>query len=323
MKKMLKHIAVILLMLVGVQSFTQESGKELYSFGGHAFVEQFPITYCVAQLFSVEDPSTPIAQAQFDTLGYYFFYKVPEGKYFVKAGPAIDDPYFSEYSYTYYPNEIDPFLADTIFLTENNWEYDIDLVLLDPLSPIGGEGEISGTISYDELKEFDLSKVNILLLDSEMNPLCHLQTHEDGSFSFNELINGEYVLFPRVDGYKTEAIHLTIDNNNSSFEDLTISIKNGQISSFIDESLVKMNSFTCFPNPANQSLNLRFEFDGSQQLQTRVLDITGRIIFEETEYSSNNFYRQMNTSDWENGYYFVEVLINGSKAVSQKVAIIH
>lgn len=323
MKKILQHITLFLLILIGVQAFGQDNSKMLYSFGGHAKVDQFPITYCDAQLFSVDNPTIPIAQVKFDTLGYYFFYKIPEGKYFVKAGPGVDDPYFSYYSFTYYPNHIDPLLADTIYLFEDNWDYDIDLTILESQNTFTGTGNITGFITYDELKEFDLSKVNILLLDSEMKPLSHLQANNDGTFSFNELTNGDYILFPRIDGYQTQAIQISIDNHNNNIEGLNISIKNGQISSYINEAIVLENSFLCFPNPASHNLNLSFDFDGAQQIQTRVLDITGRTILEIQDNSVNQFNHQFNTSDWDNGYYFVEVFMNGKKAIIQKVAVLH
>lgn len=187
MKRILQHIAILLMIFLGLQATSQESTKNLYSFGGHAFVEQFPLDFCVAQLFDVNDPYTPIATVEFDTLGYYFFYKIPEGEYFVMAGPGSDDPFFGQYSFTFYPESLEPNKADTIFLTEDNWEYDIDLVILDPFNSVGGNGQISGNITYIEtLKDYDFSNVNLLLLDAEMNPQMHLQADADGHFLLKE-----------------------------------------------------------------------------------------------------------------------------------------
>jgi len=130
-------------------------------------------------------------------------------------------------------------------------------------------------------------------------------------------------LYPQILGYQTIPYHFEISDSQSNYDNIIMTIKNGQISSYINENIVDQNSFMCYPNPANQTLQLTFDFEGSQQIQTRVMDITGRIIFEESDDSINNYYKQLNTSNWENGYYFVEVLANGTRALSQKVAVLH
>lgn len=302
-------------------SFAQETEKELYNFGGHAFVEGLPLTYCRAQLFSAEDPFTVIDEVSFDTLGYYYFYRKPAGNYFVKVGPGDDDPYFNKYTFTYYPTGYYWEEAEIIDLKETNWEYDIELLELESNSEIGS-GKLAGTIYFDEDKGY-AEGVNVLLFDENMTPLSHLMTNENGQFDFSELPVGHYMLFPRITGFLSELIHISITDHSLEHNDIQITIKNGMISSYVNEDLIAENSFLCFPNPSSTFVNIQFETKGYQEIQTRVLDLSGRLVFESTSERTSFYSNRIETADWQNGYYFIEVIVNGQKAITQKMAVLH
>jgi hypothetical protein len=33
--------------------------------------------------------------------------------------------------------------------------------------------------------------------------------------------------------------------------------------------------------------------------------------------------QEINTNDWQNGYYFCDILIDGQSAIRQKIAVVH
>lgn len=320
MKKMLQHIVLVILMIIGFQSFAQESEKDLVSFGGHAFTNDFPIELGYAFLHPENDPSKIIDTAIIDTLGYYYFYKKPANNYYISVLLAKEDPNYQEFAYTFYPNTPFQNEAELINIDSDNWE--LDLIMAKTFKNSNGPGSISGSFEINHSK-LEIEGIEMMIIDELNQIVTHSQTDRFGNFEISELDYGTYTLYPQILGFKTIPYHFEISESNLDHENVQIKIENGQISSYINENIIDRNSFLCFPNPANQTLSLSFDFDGSQQIETRVIDVTGRIILEESDYSINNFNKQLNTSEWRNGYYFVDVLVDGSKALSQKIAIIH
>lgn len=318
MKKMLQHIALVLLLLIGLPSFAQEKEKDLVSFGGHVFTEYFPIDLGKAILY--DHKQIPIDTAIIDTLGYYYFYKKVAGEYYINAQLDINDPNFGLFLPTFYPNTFYIDSAKSVEILSDNWELDIVLYRFENENT--GLGNIKGSILIDDEK-IAIHGIDVQVRNEFGNPFSHTQTDRFGNFEISDLPYGNFILYPQILGYTTIPYHFEISEANTELLDVQMKISNGQISSYINESIVSHNSFLCFPNPANQSINLRFDFDGSQQIQTRVLDISGRVVYEESDDSMRNYNNQLNTNDWENGYYFIEVFLNGNKAISQKVAVIH
>lgn len=319
MKKRFQHIALVLLILIGFQSFAQDNEKDLVSFGGHAFTNGFPIEKGFAELYNAD--TIVIDTAIIDTLGYYYFYKKPTGYYFIRAFLDLDDPNFQDFFPTAYPDYSDLSFAKPVEINQDNWELDITMFYANGNDELG-PGKINGTLTIGE-NRIEIEGIDVQVRDELGKPFRHSHTDRFGNFEISDLPIGTYTLYPQILGFTTVPYHFEISESLTDYEGIQMTIKNGQISSYINEAIVNKKSFVCFPNPANQTLNLTFEFNGSHQIQTRIIDITGRIIFEETDYSINNYNNQLNTSNWENGCYFVEVFINGTKAVSQKIAVVH
>ena len=150
--------------------------------------------------------------------------------------------------------------------------------------------------------------MNVLLFDENMIPLSHLMTNENGQFDFSELPVGHYMLFPRITGYVSELIHISITDHSLEHNDIQITIKNGVIASYINEDIIAENSFLCFPNPSSTFVNIQFETKRYEEIQTRVLDLSGRMVFESTSERTSFYSNRIETSDWQNGYYFIDVM---------------
>jgi hypothetical protein len=90
MRKIVLSILIVLLGMVSGIVYGQENAdKGAYSFGGHVFSGDFPISLGYAFLYDYNNDLNLIDTAVIDTLGYYYFYRVPEGEYLVKAGVAL------------------------------------------------------------------------------------------------------------------------------------------------------------------------------------------------------------------------------------------
>ena len=325
----MKKYILVISFLLSLVSFSEEAiaqkavqAKEKYSMGGHVFTDKFPITLGKVLLYTEEDPYTVIATAYIDTLGYYYFYRIEAGNYYVNAGLESDDPNYGLFFPTYYPSSYTFIDAQVIQLEETNWEYDIDLIFNDTTSTIG-PGKIGGTIRTIGEKPV-LSDVDVLLFDEEMQPVKHIPTNHLGQFSFENLQYGTYIIYPQIAGMITNPIEVTINSANTFHENVEITVENGYISNTINEALINEGSFMFFPNPASSQINIQFSTTGNESVKTRISDISGRIIFEESSsLTSSNYSNTLTVDNWNNGYYILEILVDGSLASTQKLVISH
>ena len=119
--------------------------------GGHCFAGYFPIDEGKAILYLIENENSlrALDTAMMDTLGYYYFYQVPDGEYCVKAQPDKRSSAYGNMIPTYYGNEPYWQKADVVNHAQTNWEYDINLV--ESKKSGSGPGELSGKVSLTGL----------------------------------------------------------------------------------------------------------------------------------------------------------------------------
>ena len=297
--------------------------KAYYNFGGHVFTDDFPIVKGYAYLYNYENLLVTIDTARIDTLGYYYFYHIPAGEYQVMAGLHPDDPNYQQFSYTFYPNTAYWGDADPIKLNATGWEFDISLVNQDPDLQTSGPGKIAGVIS-EVVGKPRAENIDVMLCDEELKPLCHMPTNSDGEFSFNHLATGHYIIYPQIIGLTTLPISVHITSLQTEVTDIDITIKDGQIASYINENLVNNQSFSLYPNPSSSLLTIQFQTQKLSDYKVRVFNLNGSLVYEK---SSRSFlglnYQDINTYDWQNGYYFIDIIVDGESAVHQKFAVIH
>jgi hypothetical protein len=299
----------------------QDDSKDSFSFGGHVFSEFFPIEHGYVYLYSYPD-LTLVDQEAIDTLGYYYFYRKPAGQYLVYAGLTLDDPNFGQFAFTYYPKSAIWEDAEIIEIQATSWEYDIKLINQEEDGLGQGNGKISGIVTNTDAKPM-AENVDVILFSNEMESITHVLTNSNGQFLFDKIETGSYILYPQITGMTTEPIFITISDENSQHTDIAIEIKNGMISSSINETIIQKNSFKLFPNPASNNINLQFITYRFGEITTKIYDLNGRMLLENSDIFHNELYSgNINTSEWPLGMYLVEVYIDGEMAIQQKLVII-
>lgn len=325
----MKKYLLVISFLLSLVSFSEdtmaqkaEQAKERYSFGGHVFTKDFPIKIGQAILYDALT-NERLDDANIDTLGYYYFYRKPAGDYRVLARLLLEDPNYGAFSSTYYPNNAYWEEAEVIHLYETSWEFDINMVLQQSDGSTNGPGKISGTIIQVDGKPY-AADVDVIVFDENMESVVHYPTNEFGQFSFENLEYGTYILYPQIIGMTTKPIEITINADNTTHEDIEISIEDGYISSAINEALISEESFRFYPNPASSLINIQFNTTGNKNIETRISDISGRIVFDESaKLISSDYSNTLTVGNWQNGYYILEVFIDGALASTQKLVISH
>lgn len=79
-----------------------------------------------------------------------------------------------------------------------------------------------------------------------------------------------------------------------------------------------------YPNPSNEVMNISYALNNTENVQINVMDITGKVIstINEGTKAAGNQVAKINTSDFANGIYLVNFMINGQSYV-QKFTVAH
>ncbi len=294
--------------------------KEYYSFGGQIFAGYFPIDYAAAYLYKVEDTKIiPIDTAIFnDTLGYYLFPQLIEGKYFVKADMLPNSGLYNEFLTTYYSNSILWEDADTIFHYSSYFNYDIDMVSASTMT--FGPGGIEGGISFGNGKG-PACNVEILLLDENNNPLGVTHSDENGNFEFNNIAYGTYKVHPEVTGKNTFPVSLTLNGSTPLFEDVQLYIQGDYVNGSVNA--ISENDFNegigdIFPNPAVDKIRFQVNFNETNNITLTLYNSNGQVVEKTSRkiYPGENMVK-LNISSLSNGIYLLGIK-DGSNKVTKR-----
>jgi hypothetical protein len=82
---------------------------------------------------------------------------------------------------------------------------------------------------------------------------------------------------------------------------------------------LQLRSFSIYPNPVRDILNLSFESTGTQNVVFRVFDLSGKILVEENKGKiSGHVAEVINVSGLAPGVYFVGIYRDGKKLRTEK-----
>lgn len=292
------------------------SDRDYYHLGGHVFSEYFPIDMGYAFLYMVDssDNYIPIDTISFDTLGYYYFYQIPEGKYLVKVEPMRESEYYGILLPTYYGDKLFWDEAELIQLNSTSWEYDI--ILSHSEGVLSGNGSISGNIEYIDLpravEEYNAEGVNIYLFDDLDNLLTYHYSDEEGDFIFDLLELSTYWLYPEITGIQADRIkvELTPETPNVNIE---ITIQANGISYILPGDGVIQDEVVGlpYPNPVSGTLNIPLHSEPGSTVSYELVDIYGhRVVSGEIYLSFNSNTYQIHTASLKNGYYILRTIVD-------------
>lgn len=257
---------------------------EFHHVGGHVIANYFPIDFGLAYLyaFDAEDNLVPVDTAVIDTLGYYYFYQLPAGKYLTKARLAASSVLYGQFMPTYFGNVFEWDEATPIILNEDNWRCDIWLMLSDGL--IAGQGEILGQISYDTTHSagslIPAGDIEILLLSGQGASLTCNISNIDGYFTFSGLEYGTYQLYPDVAGISTAPMFVTISEDMPLADNLSLVILPEQITFAIHEpeSDYLENAVLLYPNPVKEQARISLQMKQASAIRLVITDLSGRTV---------------------------------------------
>ena len=313
----LYKVKLSLLVMFNGEEITSEITKRIYAtafdfyhMGGHAFSNHFPIDEGYAYLYQIDRNNiyTPIDTSYFDTLGYYYFYQIPEGKYIVKIEPSKESLYYGILLPTYYGNEFFWQNAETINLSSTSWEYDIQLDISDGV--INGNGLIGGNVQYINNLKNSFSNdyaegIQVYLFDEQTNKLTYRYSGKRGDFDFDLINIDGYYVYPEITGVVTEKKYVELTNLNPNINDLKININ---LNNFNDAETNNISDLLLvnapYPNPANDVVIVKIN-DNSDNLSFNVFNINGQKVLELEDFNKSEKTVSFSIKNLDNGTYIL------------------
>lgn len=109
-----------------------------------------------------------------------------------------------------------------------------------------------------------------------------------------------------TDGYGCTATQDVTVQSNVSIED--------------DMETAGINLFSAYPNPSNGNFAIQLELDQVEDLEVRLYDVNGRIIFEETQNRVRSYRKDVSLNDVASGMYFL-VARTSKGSATQRLSI--
>ncbi|MBU1010457.1 MAG: PKD domain-containing protein [Bacteroidetes bacterium] len=282
---------------------------------GQVFEGSFPLEMGMVMLSSISsDPAINpyIDVTMIDSSGVYVFPYVPNGEYVIYAIPLNWNGYIP----TYYGDVVNWDEATHIVLGQAQNPYNINLVQFEmPLNP--GIGSINGFITESSLRSGMLDKVKMLLYNEDKQVMSFSNVTGNGTFSFGNLANGTYYLYPELSGVPGSYIKVVITDAQTEAEVHLTLTPNGILG--IGENNDQISVSAVYPNPASNSVTISLQTNEPAQTTIVVSDISGRaVIQQQIDQAGGNQTITLPVDQLQAGIYFVRVATAGGTSATQR-----
>jgi len=241
----------------------------------------------------------------------YSFEDVPAGVFYIKAIVDSTSVYYDTYLPTYYNGVCFWYNATNINQCDTSRDFrDIHLFHVDSLD---GIHILDGVVNFAGHTNLPVPGLNLLLANSNGDPIQARTTDDDGYFKFEHLPEGTYKLF-------ADLINSGIDNTHAPQIDL---VANSTISAWLyNDSLslqVPVNVFdrlakeailfNLYPNPVSDKFTIEMKYPEDKSVRFELLDVNGHILYSGS--LTTNKAEQISASYLSAGVYFIKIENDG------------
>lgn len=294
--------------------------RSFFHMGGHAYAGYFPANECIAYLYYIDtsEVTIPVDTVSVDTLGYFGFWEVPTGSYYIKVHPKSTSDLYGDMMPTYYGDVVFWEGATQIKHDQTNWGYHIKFV-----EAIGigiGNGNIAGNVKYIETLEgsdYDLPAqgIDIYVLDSSEQTLISHYSDVDGAFDFPEVALGTYWLYPEVTGLNQKKYRVDVTIAEPDVSGIEIVLIPGGVDTldYIPDVISENALGFPYPNPATDRVSISIKANGHQFAEIEVFDLHGRkLASKQMQLQNGSNTLSLPISELKGGVYFVRAIVEGT-----------
>lgn len=262
-----------------------------------------------------------INTAILDSAGTYNFGGVPAGPYYLYAmltpGAAGSDIYLP----TYYANSLTWQGATLVTTGEPNGWYPINLV--SSMSWSQGNGSISGAINWSgtfKTGGTPAANVEIVLFNSTGLPIAYTFSNSEGTFEFNSLPYGEYIIHAEMAG-KTTQNAVVILSDGSANASVNFIVTETAINTLGNQTIgsPKLQAGDPYPNPVGDVLYLELNSSVSGIVIADIVDLQGRILSSENiSLTGGNNRISIDAANLKKGIYLIRISSEGYQPLQRK-----
>lgn len=214
------------------------------------------------------------------TQNYYEFTDVAVGEYLVKVALKPASPFYASNLPTYHSSYLTWDSASSI-LQNGSWT-NANILLKNGTNP-GGPGFIGGLVSQGANKVAGpvLAGIQVNLLLKDGTPVAYTYTDANGTYEFDNLAYGTYVVHVEILGLPAEdrEVILNVSNPSSNLNDFEVGIDMVSIAT-LSEALILAGPITVFPNPVANMLHIEAELIELSDVKLSVINLLGKRLFE-------------------------------------------
>jgi len=255
-----------------------------------------------------------------DSGGFYSFQEVSMYNsciYYVQAELTEGSAYFGQYVPTYHISSLNWEEAVPV-LPLMNWPANIFMIAGDSIN--SGNGSITGVVSNLGARGF-MNDVEIVLMDADKNPLTYLRSDEQGSFSFENLPYGTYVIHAEIMGIHTIQAQVTLSADQPD-ANVQIQVSGGEayvVFGVPEENDVLDKVSEIYPNPVNDNPKLDIMVKKPVNLEINIFSQTGQLRdVQELSLGSGTHIIKLNIGSLPVGVYLVRITTGQGEVISRK-----
>ncbi len=301
-----------------------------FDFGGQVFIDGFPLNNYsgdttivdtgMAFLYRKYDNNLiPVDTNIFYELGYYWFSQVREGDYIVKTGLTENSLNYNNYVTAYHENALRWDNANTLHLYDTNYFVNVDLIELFGIDQ--GPGSISGFLTVsdkDFLNSSLVSEIEILLFDSNNNPLTFTITDELGNFAFENIPLGSYKLYAEATGFISFEVSVYLDENNQSVTNIKLELYEQTVGT--EEYFERETAIgNIYPNPVREKFSLDIQLDDNAVLMIDIFNISGqKVKGQKINLNKGSHILSFNSDVLPHGVYLLSIISGDRKIIETR-----
>jgi PKD repeat protein len=261
-----------------------------------------------------------VASTFIDSMGFYSFPDVPMYNrclYYIQAELTEGSQYFGLYLPTYFESAL-TWEEATPWLPLMNWPANIFMIGASQME--SGNGAISGVVSELGTRGY-MNDVEIVLMDADKNPLEYLRSDGQGSFTFEGLAMGTYVIHAELMGIHTTQAQVTLsaDQPEANVEVLVSGNEANIVFGMPEQKSVIDQVSEIYPNPVNNDAKLDITVIKPVRLSISIVGQTGQVMdLREFSLNTGSHNIKIDTGMLPVGLYLLRITTGQGDAVCRR-----
>lgn len=287
-----------------------------YNLWGRVYAGPYVIDKCIAYLYReyhneyFKAIDTVRLTSVNDTLGVYYFFQIPEGRYKVKVLLPDSSTYSQNYAPTYYGDATQWKQANQLQLFQDISMANINM---EALVPSVGSCLLKGKVQMN-ISNLGVENTEILALNQSGQIVDYAFSDANGDFIFSNLAQGQYWVTGDVTGMHADLIPISFNSIADTIDNLILTVDHNILSGYFLIDPSEKMEVNIYPNPVQNLLHLQFDYTGNEAFDASIYTIDGRLVQRQTIYFLQKN-TALNIKNLDRGIYYLKIS-NPTKNVS-------